>query len=123
MLTTKGGKGKKERDKKVAKEVSLGKTDDPETRNVKGNKPVNLSTFAKDPLASQDKRTNEDKSTDNTEKETTKNSASTIVSLLMISSPVSVLLVPFLLLLYLPAHPQSKHLVHYEPHLHHLLSH
>ena len=81
MMTTKGGKGKKKSNKKVANEVSVGKTDDPEPRNVKDNKPVNLSTLAKDPLASQDKRTNEDKSTDNTEKETNKNSASTIISL------------------------------------------
>ena len=79
-MATKGGKGKKKSDKKVANEVSVG-TDDPEPRNVRDNKPVNLSTLAKDSLASQDKRTNENKSTDNTEKETNKNSPFTIISL------------------------------------------
>ena len=79
-MATKGGKGKKKSDKKVTNEVSVG-TDDPEPRNVRDNKPVNLSTLAKDSLASQDKRTNENKSTDNTEKETNKNSPFTIISL------------------------------------------
>ena len=74
------GKGKKKSDKKVTNEVSVG-TDDPEPRNVRDNKSVNLSTLAKDSLASQDKRTNENKSTDNTEKETNKNSPFTIISL------------------------------------------
>ena len=77
-MATKGGKGKKKSDKKVTNEVSVG-TDDPEPRNVRDNKPVNLSTLAKDSLASQDKRTNENKSTDNTEKETNKNSATSML--------------------------------------------
>ena len=69
-MATKGGKGKKKSDKKVTNEVSVG-TDDPEPRNVRDNKPVNLSTLGRDSLASQDKRTNDVQSTENTNNNTT----------------------------------------------------
>ena len=71
------GRGRKKSDKNVASAVS----DDREDGTAKDNKLVSLSTLAKDPLARQDKRTNEDQSTSNARNETNKNETSTIISL------------------------------------------
>ena len=69
------GRARRKNDKNVAKVV----TDDQKGGTAKDNKLVSLSTLAKGPLASQDKRTNEDQSIHNNEKN--KNDTSTIISL------------------------------------------
>ena len=56
------GRPRRKSDKNVAKGV----TNNQKGGTAKDNKLVSLSTLAKGPLASQDKRTNEDQSTHNT---------------------------------------------------------
>ena len=71
------GRPRRKSDKNVAKGV----TDNQKGGTAKDNTLVSLSTLAKGPLASQDKRTNEDESTHNAGKEKNINDTSTIISM------------------------------------------
>ena len=71
------GRPRRKSDKNVAKGV----TNNQKGGTAKDNTLVSLSTLAKGPLASQDKRTNEDQSIHNAGNEKNKNDTSTIISL------------------------------------------
>ena len=67
--------------KKIDKNVTTASSDDQKGGTGNDDTLVRLSTLAKDPLASQDKRTNEDLATHNGKNKTNRNDASAIVSL------------------------------------------